>query len=139
MTFARAFSNSFEGIGRVLYICPMKAQAGLAAGGWSRVRGSGLLVNGRWLMGQAGKVYHFASEATAQRWAENAAAVASREAQLIAALPVEKAAAWKAKKREKLAVIAARVVAAAARQEDEAKRAALLAESGHCLNRWADG
>jgi hypothetical protein len=134
--FSSAFASAFvRPVGG--YIGPMRAQAALMAGAWYRVQGSALLIEGARLVGPAGKVYAFASEATAEKWAENAAGAGQREAAIIAGLDADAAAAWKARKRAKLAVIAGRLVDAAARQHDAAKRAALLAESDLCLSKWA--
>lgn len=133
--FSSAFSSSFD---RPLagYIGPMSAQAALVAGEPWRVSVSGLIVARRLLIGPAGKVYAFASAATAARWAENAAGAGLREAQIIAGMDADRAAAWVEKKRGRLAVVAGRLVAAAAKQSDAAKRAALLAESDYCLAKW---
>lgn len=135
--FSSAFSSSFA---RPLdgYIGPMSAQAALVAGESWRVMGSGLVVARRLLIGPGGKVYAFASAATAARWAENAAGAGLREAQIIAGMDVAKRAAWVEKKRGKLAVVAGRLVAAAAKQSDAAKRAALLDESDYCLAKWGE-
>lgn len=137
--FSGGFSSNFAGRGAVVsvgYIGPMRAQAALVNGAaWLR-SGSGLMIGGALLIGPAGKVFAFASAETAARWADNAKGAGEREALIISSLAPELAAAWKARKREKLAVIAGRVVAAAAKQGDEAKRAALLEESDYCLSKW---
>lgn len=135
MIFSLAFSSAFSG---VLPGCigPMSAQAALVGGAVWRVSGSRLIVAGKVLIGPAGKVYAFASAATAARWAENAAGAGVREAQIIAGMDAAKRAAWVEKKRGKLATVAGRLVAAAAKQADAAKRAALLAESDYCLAKW---
>jgi len=133
--FSAAFSRAWAGRGG--YVCPVMAQALLFDGVASVVLGSALLVGGKKLIGPAGKVYAFGSPESAIKWAENAAAVVARERALMATIAPGVAAAWKAKKREKLAVIAGRVVDSAARQSDPAKRAALLAESDYCLGKWA--
>lgn len=135
--FSSAFSSAFAGAVQIRYIGPAMAQAALAAGAAWAARGSALLIDGAVLIGPAGKVYAFRSDDTRQAWAENAAAVAVREAAIIAALPEDRAALWKLKKRAKLAVVAGRLVTAAARQGDAAKRAALLADSGFLLDKWA--
>ena len=89
------------------------------------------------LIGPAGKSFVFASPETAARWVENARVVGQAERALMATIAPETAAGWKAKKRDKLAVIAGRVVNAAARQADELRRAALLAEADFALTKWA--
>lgn len=113
------------------------AQAAIFDGAAVSVVGSSLVVGGKKLIGPAGKVYAFASVETASRWALEAAAVVERERALMASIDPGAAAAWKEKKRGKLAVIAGRLVDAAARQSDGGKRAALLAESDYCLSKWA--
>jgi hypothetical protein len=138
--FASAFAGCFAGRGGAVvvpvgFIGPMRAQAVLTDGGAWSVLGSGLVVGGALLIGPAGKVFAFVSSESAARWVDNAKNIGVRER----ALTLEIAAAvasWRAKKREKLAVIAGRLVDAAARQHDEAKRAALLAESDYCLAKW---
>lgn len=136
--FSSAFASCFAGLGLAAggYIAPMMAQAALVGGAAWVVSGSGLIVDGRWLIGPAGKLFDFASRDSAARWVENAKGIGAREAVMRATLPGPALASWAVKKREKLAVIAARVVAAAAKQGDEAKRAALLAESDYCLTKW---
>lgn len=137
--FSSAFALAFAGRGAVEsvgFIGPMRAQAAIVGGAAWVFDDGRLIVGGAVLIGPAGKVFAFASEETAARWVENASNIGAREAALRASLPVPALASWAVKKREKLAVIAARVVAAAARQADEAKRAALLAESDYCLSKW---
>lgn len=138
--FAGAFAGVFAGIEaqqQDAYICPMMAQAALADGAAWSVSGSGVRVGGSLLIGPAGKVFAFASPEGAARWVENARVVGLAERALMASIAPAKAAAWKAKKREKLSVIAGRVVNAAARQGDALRRAALLAEADFALAKWA--
>ena len=136
--FSSAFSGAFAGRGVPVagYIAPCMAQAALAAGASWSVSGSALVVAGKRLIGPAGKIYSFVSVETAEKWAINAGVIGLRESQLMATLDPVTAAAWKAKKRLKLAVVASRLVAAAAKQMDSAKRAALVAESDYCLSKW---
>ena len=137
MMFSAAFSSAFAGVASgVAYIGPMKAQAALVAGAGWMVSGSRLIVGGKVLIGPAGKVFAFGSPENAARWVANVVRVGQSEANLRGSLDAAALASWAAKKREKLAVIAGRVVAAAAKQGDEAKRAALLAESDYCLSKW---
>ena len=136
--FSSAFSSPFAVVAGDYsgYIGPMRAQAALVAGaGWS-VSGSRRIVGGKVLIGPAGKTFAFGSPENAARWVANAVRVGQVEANLRGSLDAAALASWAAKKREKLAVIAGRVVAAAAKQGDEAKRAALLAESDYCLTKW---
>ena len=114
----------------------LKAQAALVDGAGWLVSGSRLIVGGKVLIGPAGKTFAFGSPENAGRWVANAVRVGQVEANLRGSLDAAALASWSAKKREKLAVIAGRVVAAAAKQGDEAKRAALLAESDYCLSKW---
>lgn len=133
--FAASFSNAFQ---RPVLGCigPMMAQAALANGAAWRMRGNGAVIGALLLIGPAGKTYAFASPASAALWVENARNIGIREQSLIAEIAAAAAAAWKIKKREKLAVIAGRLVDAAARQADDQKRVALLAESDYCLSKW---
>lgn len=133
--FSGAFSSAFVRP-VVEYVGPMRAQAAIVAGGSVVLSGAGLLIDGKRLIGPAGKVYAFKSTASAAVWVDNARGAGLREAALISTIAPETAAAWKAKKREKLALIASRLVDAAARQADEKKRAALIAESSYCLAKW---
>ena len=88
------------------------------------------------MIGQAGKVFVFASPGSAGRWVENARNIGRRERSLLVEIAPEAAALWKERKRAKLAKIAGYVVNAAARQVDLAKRAALLREADLCLGKW---
>lgn len=138
--FASAFAACFAGRGAVGsggYIGPVMAQAALAGGAAWSVSGSALVVGGARLIGPAGKVFAFASPLTAQKWAINAGVVGRREAELLASIDPGVAENWRAGKRARLAVIAARLIDAAARQADAEKRAALVAESTYCLSKWA--
>lgn len=135
--FSSAFSSAFAGVASgVAYVGPMRAQKLLTDGAAWHVSGSRLIVGGKVLIGPAGKVFAFGSPENAARWVDNAVRVGQSEANLRGSLDAAALASWAAKKREKLAVIAGRVVAAAAKQGDEAKRAALLAESDYCLSKW---
>lgn len=133
--FSSAFSTAFVRP-PVACVGPMMAQAALADGAAWEMWGRALVIGGRLLVGPAGKVYAFASPETAAKWASNAAGAAQRERLLMATIDPAAAAGYKAKKRAKLAVIAARLCDAAARQHEVAKRAALLAESDYCLSKW---
>lgn len=137
--FSSAFALTFAGVNPPVsgYIGPCMAQAALAGGAAWYVSGSALVIDGKRLIGPAGKVYEFASEATAEKWALSAALVPVREAQIIASIPQATAEAWKAAKRTRLEVVAARVVSAAAKTDDADKRAALIAEAGYLLGKWA--
>ena len=137
--FSSVFAARFAGVGGWVvpgYIGPMKAQAALVSGAGWMVSGSRLIVGGKVLIGPAGKVFAFGSPENAGRWVANAVRVGQVEENMRGSLDAAALASWAAKKREKLAVIAGRVVAAAAKQGDEAKRAALLAESDYCLSKW---
>lgn len=139
--FSGAFASVFSGSAALVlpagYIGPAMAQAALAGGAaWEFVAGE-LRIDGRRLIGPAGRVYSFASGETAARWAENAALASVRELRAVSGLSGEQAAKWKAEKRARLEVIAERVVSAAAKTADADKRAALIAEAGYLLGKWA--
>lgn len=134
--FSSAFSSAWAGRGGVAYICPLMAQAALSDGAaWGMV-GDGVQIGGKLLIGPAGKLYAFASPETAARWVENARTVGLAERALMATIPAATAAGWKAKKREKLAIIAGRLVGSALRQGDSMRRAAMLAEADFALAKW---
>lgn len=137
--FASCFAASFAGLGVPVagYIGPCMAQAALAGGAAWSVVGSALVVDGRRLIGPAGKVYAFASSQTAEKWAINAGVIGRREVDLLASIDSSVAENWKAGKRARLALVAALLVDAALLQADSAKRAALIAESTYCLSKWA--
>lgn len=138
--FSSSFSGAFAGVqaqqGGAVYICPLMAQAALADGAaWGMV-GDGVQIDGRRLIGPAGKLYVFVSPETAARWVENARIVGMAERALMESIPAATAAGWKAKKREKLAIIAGRLVGSALRQGDALRRAAMLAEADFALAKW---
>lgn len=135
--FSSAFSSAFAG-GVQQYIGPMMAQRLLTDGAAWAVAGSGLRVAGKVLIGPAGKTFAFAAPGNAALWVENARNIGTRERATIASIDPAAAIIWKARKREKLAVIAGRVIEAAARQHDAAKQAALIAEADYCLSKWAE-
>lgn len=137
--FSSAFAGRFAGRGGAVvgYIGPLMAKAAIVAGAPVVMVGNGLTIGGAVLIGPAGKEFEFKSRAAAQKWAANAAGVAACEASVSARVNPARAAAYAAKKRENLRVIAGYVAMAAARQSDAAKRAALLAESNYCLQKWA--
>lgn len=139
MMFSSAFSLSFAGVSAGApagFVCPMMGQALLTDGaGWA-VDGHNLLIDGARLIGQAGKVFEFATPENAARWVENARTIGLRERALMLEIDPAAAALWKERKRAKLAKIAGYVVNAAIRQSDGGRRAALLAEAGYCLTKW---
>lgn len=137
MTFSGAFASAFAHDFSAVYVCPLMAQAALADGAEWALYGHGVKVGGALLIGPAGKSFAFVSPESAAAWVEGARVVGLRERVLMAEIEPGTAAAWKARKREKLAVIAGRVVNAAARMEDAARRAALLAEASFALGKWA--
>lgn len=120
------------------YIGPMMAQAAMVGGAAAVYDGGGVVIGGARLIGPAGKTYAFRSADSAAMWVEHTLAMGVREVAIIGGLAADAALVWKAKKREKLAVIAGRVANAAARQGDAAKRAALVAESAYCLQKWSE-
>lgn len=134
MMFARSFSRAFAG--RAGFIGPMMAQAALTDGAAAVVVGHGLEVAGKLLIGPAGKTFRFVSPETAARWVDNARNIGIRERSLIASIDPAAAALWKARKREKLAVVAGRLIEAAARQVEPEKQAALILEAEYCQAKW---
>lgn len=133
--FSSAFSPAFFVAGQ--YIGPMAAQVAIAAG-WPVVVGGGSLsIGGRVLVGPGGKVYAFASEENALKWAEVAGSREAYQAGAVANMSEAARAAWVEKKRARLYEVARRVTLAAARQSDAAIRAALLREVDLCLSKWA--
>ncbi|MCL2344456.1 MAG: hypothetical protein FWC58_01220 [Desulfobulbus sp.] len=134
--FSSAFAAPFAKDGEAGFIAPVMAQAALVAGEAVESVGTALTIGGRTLIGTAGKVYAFASKESAERWIEHTRAVAINEAAIVEGMSVEGRALWLEKKRARLAAVAGRVVGAAARLTDAGRRAALLAESDFCLNKW---
>lgn len=137
--FSAAFSLSFAGVSSGVpagFVCPMVGQALLTDGAAWAVDGHNLLIGGARLIGQAGKVFEFATPENAGRWVENARNIGIRERALMLEIEPAAAALWKERKRAKLAKIAGHVVNAAIRQGDEGKRAALLSEADYCLSKW---
>ena len=136
--FAACLAASVAGLGVPAVGCvgPCMARAALAGGATWSVVGSALVVDGRRLIGPAGKVYAFASHKTAEKWAINAGVIGRREVDLLASIDSSVAENWKAGKRARLALVAALLVDAALLQADSAKRAALIAESTYCLSKW---
>lgn len=138
MMFSSAFSSAFA---RPVagYVAPMMAQEALANGaGWS-LSGSVLKIDGKILIGPAGKVYAFSSADSASRWIEHTRAAGIRQYFVVGAMSLMEAEKWKAAKRAKLAVVAGQLVNAAAKMGDAARRAALVAESDFCLAKWSQG
>ncbi|MGV1035371.1 MAG: hypothetical protein ACOYBP_09190 [Microbacteriaceae bacterium] len=133
----RGFSSEFSAAFARVYVGPVMAQAALVDGAAWALAGSAVNIGGALLIGPAGKLYAFASPESAARWVESARVIGRRERDLMETIDPATAAAWKAKKRAKLAVIAGRVVNAAARMIDGGRRAALLAEADFCLEKWA--
>lgn len=139
MTFSAAFSGAFAGAGDDAggaYLCPVLAGAAIAAGAAVSVASGQVRIGGALLIGTAGKVYQFASDAAAQKWCDVAAARLAFEPVALAGMGDAARVAWVAKKRLRMAEVARRVVAAAARQADAGKRAALIAEADFCLGKW---
>jgi hypothetical protein len=136
--FASCFAAPFHQAGPLVdYIGPVMAQAALVAGGAVEIDGGCLKVNGKVLIGPAGKVYEFSSDITAATWAENTLSAGAAELDIYAAMPADRRSAWRDGKRQKLAVIAGRVVDAAARTADIQKQKALIKEADFCLTKWS--
>lgn len=92
--FSAAFAGAIGGIG------PVMAQAELVDGAGWEMGGGTVLIDGKRLIGPAGKTYVFASPATAARWIESTRYIGQRERDLIAAIDPAAAALWKARKRK---------------------------------------
>jgi hypothetical protein len=133
--FSDAFSPAFAGVVGG-YIGPVMAQAALVAGAAWEMDGGAVLIDGRRLIGPAGKVYAFSSPESAARWIEAQQYIGGKERDLLDNINPAAAALWKERKRAKLVVIAGRVIEAAARTADAGKRAALVAESDFLLSKW---
>lgn len=134
--FAAAFSAAFAGAAGG-YIAPMMAQAALHAGAAAHLNESSfMIVNGRVLIGIAGKAYQFASEQTAAVWVDRTKAAAAGEFFVRQTLSPESLIAWEAKKRAEMEKRAAHAVGHALRHQDPRIRAALIAEASFCLEKW---
>ena len=118
------------------YICPVSAQRALLRGAAAVYDGGGLLIGGARLIGPAGKVFAFASQASADMWVAINRARATREIELMAGLDAAAAGVYRKRKADALAKISAAVVNAAARQSDKSKQAALIAEAEFCEKKW---
>lgn len=134
--FSAAFSSAFARP-PVKYICPVMAQAAVVDGKSIEIKGGSLVIDGRVLIGPAGKVFAFSSPTSALKWIETTRNIGVRERQIAAAMPDDARAVFVERKSEKLLVIAGRLIAAAAKVTDAEKRAALVAESEYCLTKWA--
>lgn len=133
--FSASFASVFAGVSGA-FIGPVMAQAALVAGAAWEMDGGAVLIDGKRLIGPAGKVYAFSSPASAARWIEAQQYIGGKERDLLDSINPAAAALWKERKRAKLAVIAGRVIEAAARTADAGKRAALVAEAGFLLSKW---
>lgn len=131
MTFASKFSARFVGGG---YVCPVTARDLLVCGAPVVFERGTLTIAGRVLMGIAGKVYEFRSEASAAEWCNVAAQMRRRECDLLAG--ADYAQAWRERKRRRLSLLASQCLENALVQEDAAKRAALVDEALTCGGKW---
>lgn len=134
--FSGAFSGAFLRKKSGGYIGPVSAQRELLRGAAVVYDGGGLLIGGARLIGPAGKIFAFASQASAEMWVGINRARAARELELMGGLDAAAAAVYRQRKAAALAKISAAVLTAAARQSDAAKRAALVAESSWCASKW---
>jgi len=134
--FSSSFASCFAGVAPG-YICPVMAQAAVVDGKSIEIAGSSLVIDGRILIGPAGKVFAFGSPVSALKWVEVTRNIGVRERAIAASMPADARSIFVERKAEKLALIAARLIAAAAKVTDAGKRAALVAESEYCLSKWA--
>lgn len=121
------------------YICPLLAQLAMARGEAAAFDSAAgrLTIGGRVLIGTAGKVFDFATQAAADMWVTINRARVLKEVELVAGLSPAAAATFRAGRLEKMRARAVAITANAARQADEGKRAALNAEAGFYLSKWA--
>lgn len=121
------------------FICPLLGQLAMARGesaAYSTVAKT-LTIGGRVLIGTAGKVFEFKTQAAADMWLAVNANKVQKELQALAGLPPASLAAWKAAKVIKMAARAVTITANAARMVDVDKRAALAAEAGFYSTKWS--
>lgn len=136
MAFSGAFGAAFSHPVLVGYICPVMAGAAIAAGAAVQIEAGRVRIGGAQLIGMAGKVFQFSSDAAAQKWCDVAAARLAYEPVALAGMSPPAREAWIAKKRVRMAEVARLVVLAASSMQDAGKRAALVAESNYCLSKW---
>lgn len=114
------------------------AQVALVRGGvFEASNDGGATIDGRGMVGPAGKVYAFASLESAESWRVIAESRARREMELACAMDAGRRAAWLAKKRARLASDAARRIDRAAQIVDGGIKAAVIADAGFALSKWA--
>lgn len=147
--FSAAFSQSFAGGVRLPLawaIAPLPAgkvgtllaQVALLRGEVAVLSGDGrLVIAGRDLVGPAGKVYAFASPESAAMWRDIAEQRSRRELELASGMGESRRAVWLARKRRQLEFDAARRIERAQHVADAGIRAALIADAGFALEKWA--
>ncbi|MBS1188797.1 MAG: hypothetical protein H6R10_589 [Rhodocyclaceae bacterium] len=118
------------------YVGPVMAQAALVEGKDAIAARGRLYVDGRALIGPAGKTFEFKSAESAALWASINKQRGERERELIATIGAENVAVYRARKRGALETVAGNVIAAAGRLANGAKREALIAESFFLMEKW---
>lgn len=121
------------------FICPLLGQLAMARGEAAAysTQDKTLTIGGRVLMGTAGKVFEFKTQAAADMWLSVNAAKVQKELAALAGLPPYSLASWKAQKIGRMQGRAETITANAARMQDTAKRAALTAEAGFYSTKWS--
>lgn len=118
------------------YVCPQVARLALLRGAAWSCDGGALVIGGARLMGEAGGDFGFSTAATGARWVQIQGEREGADLSLAAELAGADLTAWKAAKAKTLADYARRVIDRAANMADPDKRAAMVAESEWCLNKW---
>ena len=120
----------------LMFVCPLVAQALLVAGAPFAIEGDGLLIDGRRLIGQAGRLYSFKSAASADKWAAAVKGRGQGEAARLAAMTPAAAQAFRARREELLTARIVRMLVNAA-ASDADKAAAMREEAEYCTVKWA--
>lgn len=124
-------------VGAAGYIGPVSAQLAIIRGAAVVYSAGGLTIGGAQLIGPAGKVFAFSSSSAAALWVAINRQRGENELTLAQAMTAEALAVFVADKNAAMQKIAAAVVAAAARQANASIKAAMIAEAGWCLEKWA--
>ena len=118
------------------YIGPVSAQLDLLRGASAVYQNGALKIGGKILIGPAGKVFAFSTKSAADLWAAINTKRAERDLELMAGLPADASAVYRARKKAALDTVGVQVVAASARCADQSRAAALIAESDWCFAKW---
>lgn len=118
------------------YIGPVSAQLDLLRGAVVAYENGTLKIGGKILIGPAGKVFAFSTKSAADLWEAINTKRAERDLELMAGLPADASAVYRARKKAALDTVGVMVVAASARCADQSRAAALIAESNWCFAKW---